>query len=195
MKNCILALVFITISTAAFSQVSISPGVRAGVNSSNLTNTSLDDKTDFYLGAFAAIKLVHFYTLQPELNYSRQGAESKFLGSDDLEIQYLGISIANKFHPFKEISLSAIVGPAINIKVGDNFDNNWNEDIEDFDFLIFGGLAYDFTFGLSVEARYYLGIVDIFGRNINNDFNEDTNFDHLRLNTIFQIGATYKFDF
>ncbi|TGV02230.1 outer membrane beta-barrel protein [Flavivirga rizhaonensis] len=193
MKKSLISLALIAVSSIAFSQIKIKPGVRAGVNFSNFTNTNLDDKTDFYIGAFAEIKFVNFYALQPEINYSRQGGKSVISGLDDLEIQYLGVALANKFYPFKAISLHAIVGPAINIKVGDNYDG-FNDNLEGFDFLFFGGLGYDFPFGLGIETRYNIGIVDIFGNNVNNT-NGNNNIDDLLLNKVFQIGATYKFDF
>jgi len=191
MKKLILVFAFITLSTTVFSQVTIRPGVRAGANFANLTNTNTETKTDFYIGGFAALKLANFYTLQPEINYSRQGAKSKTSGFDDFEVQYVGITLANKFSPFKEIGLNFIVGPAINIKVGDN-DNDYPED---FDFLFLGGLGYEFPFGLGLEARYNIGIIDIYGSNVNSTNTEDTDIDNIRLNKVFQIGATYKFDF
>ncbi|WP_178987445.1 porin family protein [Winogradskyella schleiferi] len=194
MKNLFLVLAFITISSTVVSQVEIRPGVRGGVNFANLTNSNFDDKVDFYIGGFAAIKLANFYTLQPEINYSRQGGKAKFSGFENLEIQYVGMAITNKFAPFKDMGLNFIIGPAINIKVGDNL-NSFNDDLEDFDFLFFGGLGYEFPFGLGVEARYNIGIVDVFGRNVNTDDYDDTNIDNLVLNKVFQIGATYKFDF
>tara|TARA_R110002111_G_scaffold163455_2_gene229647 strand:- start:12495 stop:13076 length:582 start_codon:yes stop_codon:yes gene_type:complete len=193
MKKLILVFAFITLSTTVFSQVTIRPGVRAGANISNFTNTEHDSKTDLYIGAFAAIKLADFYTLQPEINYSRQGAKSKF-SSHKYEINYVGITLANKFSPFKEIGLNFILGPSINIKVSDNF-NDYYDDLESFDFLLFGGLGYEFPFGLGIEARYNIGLIDIFGGNVNAEYEEDTNIDNLILNKVFQIGATYKFDF
>lgn len=195
MKNLFLAVLFMTISTTAFSQITIRPGVRAGANFSNLTNTEYDTKTDAYIGAFAAVKFVHFYTLQPEINYSRQGAKSKFSGFDDIEIQYVGITLANKFSPFKDIGIHAILGPSINIKVGDNTRG----DIEAFDFLFFGGIGYDFPFGLGIEARYNIGIIDVLGNTF--DFNDEyyddeyNYFDDGVINTVFQVGLTYKFEF
>ncbi|GAA3593098.1 outer membrane beta-barrel protein [Flavivirga amylovorans] len=194
MKKSLLTWTLIAVSAIAFSQITIKPGVRAGANFSNFTNTDLDSKTDLYIGALAEIKFVSFYALQPEINYSRQGGKAIVSGSDDLEIQYLGIALANKFYPSKAIGLHAIVGPAINIKVSDNFENNFNDDAEGFDFLFFGGLGFDFPFGLGIEARYNIGIVDIFGSNVNNT-NGNNNVDDLILNKVFQIGAIYKFDF
>lgn len=190
MKKSLLTFALLVISAIAFSQVTIKPGVRAGANIANITNTDLDNKTDFYLGTFVEIKFASFYALQPELNYTRQGGESKFSEFDDLEIQYVSFSIANKFSPFNEMGLHFIVGPAINIKVGDNFDE-FSDELESFDIIIFGGLGYDFPFGLTLEARYNIGLVDIFGSNVNNE----VSFDEILLNKVIQLGAAYKFDF
>ena len=191
MKKYLLILV-IVINTSVFSQVTIKPGVRAGISFSNFTNSDLDTKTDIYIGGFAAIKLARFYTIQPELNLTRIGAESNFPNSD-IEIQYIGVSIANKFSPFKEIGVHAIVGPAINVRLTDNYFDGFYDDIENFDIVIFGGFGYDFPFGLGIEARYNIGLVDIFGYNVNNEYG-DNDIDNLILNKFFQIGATYKFD-
>ncbi|MEP0263974.1 porin family protein [Dokdonia sp.] len=190
MKKVFLTTMFVIMATTAFSQITIKPGVRAGVNLSNITNTNFDDKTDFYIGVFAEFNFANFYALQPELNYTRQGADSKFPGELDIEIQYISLAVANKFSPFKGLGLHFIAGPAINIKVDDNLDNSFSS-LEGFDILIFGGVGYNFPFDLSVEARYNLGIIDIFGSNVNNS----SPIDEVLLNKVIQIGATYKFDF
>jgi len=201
MKNLVLALAFIVISSTVFSQIKIRPGVRSGINIANLTNSNSDALTDLYLGGFAAVEFVHFYELQPEINYSRQGAKSRFSGVDNIEVQYLGFTLTNKFSPFREIGLNFILGPTINFRVGDN-TSVFSNGIEDFDFLFFGGFGYDFPFGLGVEARYNIGLIDVFGNSFdfddddnNDDFYDDDFFDEVALNTVFQIGLTYKFDF
>ena len=166
MKKTLLLLFLLFIFFTAQSQVAFSPGVRAGVNLANFTNLDLNAKTDFYIGVFAAIKFARFYTLQPEINYTRQGADSRLIGS--IEVQYLSIDLANKFTLITDLGLHAIIGPAINFKLNDNFDN-FNDEIEDFDIVFFDGLGYEFDFGLAIEARYNIGLVDIFGSNINNN--------------------------
>lgn len=202
-----LAIIYI-ISLNAFSQVKASPGLRGGINISNITNSYGDSKTDFYIGGFIGIKLVRFYTLQPELTYSRQGGNQFFYSIDNgfdpniagfnsfdenLEIQYLNLSIANKFHPIPEVGLNFILGPSFNIKVADNYDRQ-NDNITGFDFALFAGIGYEFPFGLGFEARYNQGLIDIFGYESQDD-NEDFEWDELYLNSYFQVGATYKFDF
>ena len=191
MKNLIFALFFLAASTTAFSQVTFKPGAKAGVNLANVSNTNGDTKTDFYVGGFLEMQFADIYALQPELVYTRQGAKSRFSGGEDLEIQYVGIAIANKFSPFKEIGLHFIIGPEIDIKVGDNVDYT---DTAPLDFSFFGGIGYELPFGLSIEARYKQGIIDIddgfttFGSG--SDFEDDNN-----LNGVIQIGVSYMFDF
>ena len=164
MKNSLLALALIVVSATAFCQVTIKPDVRAGVNFANITYTDLDDKTDFYIGAFAKNEFVHFYALQPKLNHTRQGGKSKLPEFEGLERQYLSLSVANKSSPFNDMGLHFIVGPAINIKTGDN--NNLSfDDLESFDIVFFGSYA-----------------------------NNEVSFDEVLVNKVIQLGAAYKFN-
>jgi len=202
MKKILLAFVIVGLTTTAFSQIKVRPGLRGGINISKITNIDGDSRTDFYLGGYVGIKLARFYTIQPELTYSRQGGQVWYsyydpidpyfpmYEKDDLEIQYLNLAIVNKFHPIPDAGLNFIVGPSFNIKVADNYDDPY-DDIEGFDIALFGGIGYEFPMGFGIEARYNLGLVDIFGENINNEVDVD----ELWLNSYFQIGATYKFDF
>jgi hypothetical protein len=183
MKKVFLTAMLVIMTTTAFSQVTFKPGVRAGVNFSNITNSSTDDKTDFYIGIFGELKLADFYAIQPEINYSRQGADSRSNSAFDIELQYVSLAVANKFSPFNKLGLHFIVGPAINIKVNDQVDDFFTS-AEDIDLVIFGGIGYDFPFNLSVETRYNIGLVDIFPT-VGND---------IFVNRVIQIGATYKFD-
>ena len=77
----------------------------------------------------------------------------------------------------------------VTIKPGDNFDE-FSDELESFDIVFFGGLGYDFPFGLTLEARYNIGLVDIFGYNIDNE----VSIDDVLLNKVIQKGAAYKFD-
>lgn len=189
MKKVVLTLAVALLSTVAFSQVTFSPGVRAGANFANLSDTNGDTKTDFYFGAYGELKLGNVYALQPEINYSRQGSKNPGEG-EDAEIQYVGLSLTNKFSPFKDLGLHLIIGPGIDVKVSDNLNYY---DTAPLDFIFFGGIGFEFPMGLSVEARYKQGIIDVkdgfteFG----GDYEEDDNW----LNGVFQVGVSYKFDF
>ena len=193
MKKILLVLAFVGLTTTAFSQITVSPGFRGGISIAKITNTESNSRSDFYIGGFAGIKFARFYTLQPELTYSRQGGKEIFFNGDDLEIQYLNFGIANKFYPVPNTGLYFVLGPSLNFKLSDNYDSFYGDDIEGFDFVLFGGMGYEFPFGLGFEARFNQGFVDLFGYEYDDD--DSLDWDQLYLNSYFQIGATYKFDF
>lgn len=182
----------------ASSQVTIKPGLRAGVNFSKITQTDLDSKTDFYAGGFAAIKLSRFYVLQPEVNYSRQGAEGEFSyidfnsGTDvtenvDLSLEYLSFAIVNKF-TFND-AFNVHFGPTLDFLV-----NNNHAVYSEGDIGVTAGIGYKLPFGLEIEARVKKGFFDIVdeyqsGYDYYYGYYEDTN-----TNFAFQLGLSYSFD-
>lgn len=206
MKKIILSLALIIAGTTAFSQATFKPGVRTGVNFANVSNLDSETKTDFYFGGFLEMQLAEIYALQPEITYSRQGAKSKASEGRDLELQYVGLSVINKFSPIPDVGLHFLIGPGIDVKVGDNIENDYSgyyysysDDTAPIDITFIGGIGYDFPFGLSVEARYKQGIIDYddgfseFGDSSDPYYDED--YDENNLNGVFQIGVSYKFDF
>lgn len=214
MKKLIIALLMVIgIVTSSQAQLTLKPGFRAGVNFSKLTNYNADFKTGFYVGGELAIKFNTLYTLQPELNYSRQGGTSSsnidntyvsntydpiFYGESKVSytIDYLSFSAISKFNFGNGFHL--LVGPSLDFKVNDNFDNNSFSNGEQigFDFSLVGGFGYSLPIGLSFEARFKQGLVDIYGNNynMNIDQNNNGNFDEVVLNQSFQLGISYTFN-
>ena len=208
-KNlAIIALVFFAfVSTQA--QVTFRPGINAGVNISKITDTDLGNKTDFYIGAFGALKLGRVYTLQPELTYSRQGgkgnanmgATSTYIpetnsyvttydsGTVNASLQYISALTINKFN-FTE-DFYALAGPFADILIADdikvdpkNKEYNFNKG-DDIDLGIIAGLGYSLKNGIAFEARVKKGFTNAF---INYyDESGDSN------NLVFQFGAAYTF--
>ncbi|OXA94400.1 outer membrane beta-barrel protein [Flavobacterium hercynium] len=140
----IIALLAITNLQA---QVTFKPGINAGLNIATLTNSELNAKADFYIGAFGAIKFSKFYTLQPEITYSRQGGKGNVvmetddynypvdrplsdpslinpdfivqrMGNVNVSLQYISSLTINKFH-FNE-KFYVLVGPFLDILITDN---------------------------------------------------------------------------
>lgn len=210
MKKLIIALLMVIgIASSSQAQLTLKPGIRAGVNFSKLTNYDTDFKTGFYVGGELALKFNKLYTLQPELVYSRQGGNSRgqyIYNIDDMlfysdnkikyTIDYVSLSAINKFHFGTGFHL--LVGPSLDFKVNDNFENNFYSDGEPigFDFSLVGGFGYSLPNGLSFEARFKQGMVDIYGNNynMNVDQNNNGNFDEVVLNQSFQLGISYTFD-
>lgn len=223
MKKILTAAIFALIGcTQTHAQVTFKPGLRAGANFSHFTKGSdydnydnyynsndnrikFESKTDFYVGFYGALRLTKYYTLQPEINYSRQG--SKFstrnfnydqygnsIGSStmsgQIDVSYLSISVINKF-TFSE-KFNVHVGPTIDFVVDRNGafvtpNNNsyyyYDSDPTDVDLAFVAGVGFNFTKNIGIEARVKKGIIPVI----------DT-YDDNHTNVNFSVGATYTFD-
>lgn len=193
MKKVILVIVFFTFSAASFAQSKVSPGIRLGINSSNISNTNLEDKIGLNGAVFADIRFTDFYALQPEIAFSNQGGKSSFNG-EDLNVNYISIAAVSKFFVIPKRGLHFIAGPSVDIDFDNNFINIVNEtndsDVTPIDLSLFFGIGYEFPFGLIVEARYKQGLINI---DLFDDFFVDYEEENPSLNNVFQVGIAYKF--
>ncbi|MFS4454845.1 outer membrane beta-barrel protein [Maribacter sp. 2304DJ31-5] len=177
--------------TSLYTQVR--PGIKLGWNNSAISKTLLEHKQGVYIGGILDIPLTDRYTLQPELYYSGQGGESRSTEFGDVEIDYLSIAATNKFYVDTNKGFHFILGAGLDINIKNNFvaffNGEGDGEISPFDVVVFGGLGYEFNFGLILEARYKQGTVsiDFFGAD---DLYEENG---SNLNEVFQIGAAYKF--
>lgn len=204
-KITVIAFVLFVGIITSNAQVKVSPGFRGGLNISDLSNMpgNSSSKSDFYIGALMAIKFNKYFTLQPELNYSRQGSEIRlsYLDFDNntsrrrsqkAEINYLTLGAVAKFN-FKGKGFHVLAGPSIDFKTNDNFDK-FGENPVDVDFAIVGGVGYTLPNGLTFEARLKQGLVDIYGYDGYDYDNENRRYyDDITLNQVFQIGISYTF--
>ena len=183
----------VTLLFAGFLHSQVRPGVKMGINNSNISKTKLDTKTGIYVGAFVKIPISDYYTLQPEVLYSNQGGKSSSTEYGDVDIHYLSIGIPNKFYVSPKNNFHFILGLGLDINLKNNFVSlsnfNIDDEISPIDVVALGGIGYEFPFGLALEARYKQGTVsvDFFGSD--NLYEESGS----NLNGVFQIGAAYKF--
>lgn len=201
-KTIIVAFLCFLGITQVQAQSKFRPGIRGGANFAHLTQTDnpnekYSTRTDFYVGAFGALNLSKVYTLQPEINYSRQGAKYEFIDTDnrrynsEIKVSYLSLGVANKFK-FDKFNIH--LGPTLDIKVKDagkklgntynNYDNYYyyNNDLTAIDFAFFLGAGFDITKNFGIEARIKKGIIPV---NDNGDWDST--------NVVFQTGITYTF--
>ena len=164
------------------AQFSFKPGLRGGVNFSHFsqddqnsdgTTTTYGSKTDFYLGFYGALHLTKYYTLQPEVDYSRQGSN---VGSVSLQATYLSFEVINKFTFTDKFNVH--IGPTVDFLVEKNFDAD-----SEVDLAFVAGVEYSFTKNFGIEARVKKGIVPVL---------DYLDADHD--NVVFSLGATYSFN-
>lgn len=196
-KITLIAFVlFIGLATSQ-AQVRVSPGIRGGLNLSTLTN--IDDnsmKSDFYVGGLVEIKFNKYFTLQPELTYSRQGSEGReyYYDTDSFEnttyeLNYVTIGAVAKFN-FGGQGFHILAGPSVDIKTSDNF-GQYGYDPIDTDFAFTAGIGYSLPNGLTFEARFKQGLIDIYGYD-GIDY-DDYYGDQVILNQVLQFGISYTF--
>lgn len=195
-KIALIAFVLFIGIQSSQAQVKVSPGLRGGLNLSTLTN--IDDnnyKSDFYIGGLVDIRFNRYFSLQPEITYSRQGDEGReYFGNGNnyryvnYELNYLTLGAVAKYH-FGGKSFHILGGPSVDIKVGDNYINT---NPESFDLAIVGGVGYTLPNGLTFEARIKQGLVDIYGYDYIYD-NDGYYSNDAILNQVFQIGISYTF--
>lgn len=202
-KITVIAFVLFIGLVSTQAQVTVSPGIRGGLNLSRLTNVEgVDSKSDFYAGGFVAIKFNRFFTLQPELSYSRQGANGhtdffdnneNYIGTEKtkMELNYVTLDAVAKFH-FNGGGFHLLAGPSLDFKTSDNFPDYVTNPVG-VDFGIIGGIGYSLPNGLTFEARFKQGLIDIYGYDGIEDYNGNGNYDEVILNQVFQFGISYTF--
>ena len=159
----ILVLVFVVASIlTAQAQVQVALGVKAGVNLSNLdSDYSSDNITALHGGAFALFKLTKL-GIQPEVLFSQQGSkvDDVNLGKGDLKASYLSIPIMLKFYLVGGFNIQ--LGPQFGFLTAADFDgDDVKDDFKNSDLSANLGLGLDLPFGLTVDARYNLGLSDV----------------------------------
>ena len=193
------------------AQVTFKPGLRAGLNFAHFTigegytnnggyydingqyvsNNKLTDykaKTDFNVGFYGALHLTKYYTLQPEINYSRQGSNIEYTSGSSrtttkVDLGYLSVGIINKF-TFTD-KFHFLLGPTIDFIVDKPILIARNVD-SDVDLAFTAGFGYNFTKNFGIEGRVKKGIIPAYYTSGYSDGNHT--------NVVFQVGATYTFD-
>jgi hypothetical protein len=193
MKKSVTILFLFAGTCSYFLGAQVAPGIKVGYNESTISKTRLEPKSGLYIGGFLDIPITKLYTIQPEVFYSSQGGTSVSLDYRDVQIDYLSIMGANKFYVVPNKGFHFNLGLGLDVNLKNNFVNlsngNGDGEISPFDVVVFGGIGYEFKFGLTLEARYKQGTisVDFFGAD---DLYEEAG---SNLNGVFQVGAAYKF--
>jgi hypothetical protein len=167
-------------------------GIKGGLNFSTVSKGKFeegpDPRTSFHIGFLGEIPLVpKILSLQPEVVYSRQGFEKTvqpFLGSSykvTYQFDYVNVPILAKLHLGKIISLEA--GPQFGFKVSEKIESGNNSSLEnevnDFDTAIAGGVSLNFNGGAFLFGRFTQSL---------NEVIKDSD----SKNMVFQVGIGFK---
>ncbi len=183
-----------TASNKVNAQAQVALGLKGGLNFAkvDIENVSTDNRTGFHGGAFLLMKFSKI-GLQPEIVFSKQGSSFKF-NSQDLESNYDYINIP--------IILKLYTVAGINIQIGPQFGfvANAEQDVLDIstntvtkqdvknqikgsDISAALGIGWDIPFGLTLDARYNLGLSKI----------NDSSGSPESKNQVIQVSLGYKF--
>ncbi|MFB9055612.1 porin family protein [Mariniflexile ostreae] len=175
MKKTLLFTALFILAFQGYSQAA-KYGVRAGVTISNLDfekKPTLENqhRNGFYIGFLADFNLSKNISLQPEIQFSAEGAKQELIQLDYLQAPILlKLRLGNKMH------LGA--GPQVGLKIHKKDDG-----IRNMAYSAVGALEYKLNYALFIDARYTYGISNIF----------DEYLGVSAKNSTIQLGVGYKF--
>jgi hypothetical protein len=196
MKKLTVIAALMIVSVAAFSQMQLAVGIKAGPNFANInTDASAGEnyknRTGFHGGAFALFKFTKI-GIQPEILFSQQGTTVE-ISSQDLKqnISYMNIPVMLKLYTVAGINLQAgpqfgfvtkAEGEFIDLQTGRKSTEDIKNELKGSDLSLALGAGWDLPFGLTIDARYNLGLSKI------NDSpqSEDAK------NQVFQVSVGFK---
>ena len=161
-------------------------GIKGGLNISNLSydnDYEADAKVGAHIGLLAHIPLDRQLALQPELVFSMQGAE---IGNEELQANYLNVPFLFQYLAGRGFRLQT--GPQVGVLLDAEWENEdgWDADVKnsmkktDLGWAL--GFSYLSTSGLGVDARYNIGLSEVFKGRPNDVTNR-----------VWQFGLFYQF--
>ncbi|MBL7872628.1 MAG: PorT family protein [Cyclobacteriaceae bacterium] len=190
----VLVMLGLGLAQQSVAQVQFALGIKGGPNFANLDTKSspgenYKNRTGFHAGAFALFKFAKI-GIQPELLFSKQGSNFQFnSGSGEANFDYINVPIILKLYTVAGINIQA--GPQFGFLSGGQLKQTiqgttTTQAAKDFykgsDLSLALGLGWDLPFGLTLDARYNLGLSKINDGSNNNDAK----------NQVFQVSAGFK---
>ncbi len=184
-----LFLAALLLSTVSYAQ-NFQIGLKAGANFSNFTGSSSvadvrsNSMVGFHAGGLLNLKFGTFFSLQPELLVSSQGAKlENATQKENFKATYAMLPIMAKLN-FGAVYLEG--GPQFGLKVSDKV-SGINTDVKNLDVSLAAGLGFHSRSGLGLGARYIAGLSKVgdidFGGGVNPDYK----------NSVIQVSLFYTF--
>jgi hypothetical protein len=169
LKLALLMSLIVILTTPSVSTAQTQFGVRGGLNAANISFNKLPNKSErfgFHVGVFADIPVMpNFMSIQPELDYSVQGAAFKpTTDRKTLSMNYVNLLIPVAFK-LSEFDLQ--VGPFASFLISKAdytvySDNKLVVDaFKKLDIGLTAGLAYNFNKKMLVGLKYNQGFMDV----------------------------------
>ena len=189
------------VSISTIAQIQFAVGVKAGpnfakINTDASAGENYKNRTGFHGGAFLLFKATKI-GVQPEIIFSQQGSKVE-VNSQNLEsnFSYVNIPIIIKLYTVAGINLQA--GPQFGFVTSAEtpIEDQLNpgtykvEDVKDkmksSDITAAFGVGWDLPFGLTIDARYNLGLSKIFKESPDTQQTSDAK------NQVIQVSVGYK---
>ena len=157
MKKTLLTLSLAFISAMAFSQASVSLGIKAGANFANTNISGSESITSLHAGAYGLFKFANL-GVQPEVLFSKQG--SSFSRGSEINLDYVNVPVMVKLYLPAGFNLQA--GPQFGILLNaeDEDGADLKDSLKSSDLSAAVGAGWDAPFGLQFTARYVFGLSD-----------------------------------
>lgn len=176
MKKLVIAASIMLLGFSTVHAQDLKFGAKIGANFSKLSGDGPDgdNLTSFHVGILTELNLIENLSLQGELLYSSQGTE---LANEDYKLDYVSVPVLAKLYLITD-KLSLEAGPQFSFLINDDVPDTFRT--KTFDFAAVGGLGYNLTQNIFVQARYVVGLTD-------------ASRDAAVTNKVFQLSAGLRF--
>ena len=186
MKKVFFVLSFLMVAAFGASAQETHFGLKAGLNLASVNISPGDDydsKAGLHLGGLAHIHLSRHFALQPEVVYSMQGGKRE--NDVKLKLNYINVPLLAQYMVDNGFRLQT--GPQLGILLSakteaDDVEVDRKDNFSTIDFSWAFGMGYLFPSGFGLDARYNLGINDVW----------DPGTAKMK-NSVFQVGLFYQF--
>ena len=193
----IAAMMVATIAAKAqFEPGTFSLQPKVGFNLSEISAKDSKFKAGLVAGLEGQYQINNRFALSAGLLYTQEGTKIK---DSELKfnLEYLNIPVMAKFYVAKGLSLNAGLQLGFMTK-GKLKGNGYNDDIKSIcnkaDFSIPLSIAYEFTNGLSFEARYTGGLTNVIKEETIKAAGMSYKWEKDNKNEVFMLTVGYKFE-
>ncbi len=202
MKKIMMIAAMMVATVAAKAQ--FEPGTfslqpKAGFVLSSITGEGTKYKPGFTAGLEGQYQINNWLGLSAGVHYAMAGYKLKDIDDAKVNASYINIPVMAKFYVTKGLALNAGVQLGFLTSAKEKYSND-DIDIKELcnktDFSIPLSIAYEFTNGLSFEARYNAGLTNFFKKDVINaiEYVEGTRVrSEDNKNSSFMITVGYKF--